>query len=319
MAHRVKNVPPGVPSARYRGNVCSAAEQPATSSKSSQWWARSSPTFTVLPVRLPPGPWRRNSSPAGEVKLSDVFRSPTVPNSSSSTCELVSQQSLAGYPPLSSRLPSHFQAPSSISASRAIGANRFTLEGTAPTPPLEPFQNTGPQVAGSSAIINKFARLPRSTVGFDVPVVKFIEQGKKVVRRRAPASNEEQGTKIAVKMRREDLLRVLWAALILRIETFAAAEADPAIPPGTDLAHFQQVRGMLLSSQTFTPLLRQDSAELIQARELIQRWCRNLKKRLRRLRLFFGDVICLIGGLLISRRAWAVGHCWRYLIQRDSS
>ncbi|XP_076670651.1 uncharacterized protein LOC143369978 isoform X2 [Andrena cerasifolii] len=43
-------------------------------------------------------------------------------------------------------------------------------------------------------------------------------------------------------MRREDLLRVLWAALVLRIETFAAAEVDPAIPPGTDLTHFQQGR-----------------------------------------------------------------------------
>lgn len=56
--------------------------------------SRSEPTFTVLPVRLPPGLCRRNSSPAGEVKLPDVFRSPTVPNSSSSTCELVSQAGL---------------------------------------------------------------------------------------------------------------------------------------------------------------------------------------------------------------------------------
>lgn len=49
-------------------------------------------TFTVLPGCLPPAD-RRNSSLAGEVKLSDVFRSPTVPDPFSSlTCELVKPQ-----------------------------------------------------------------------------------------------------------------------------------------------------------------------------------------------------------------------------------
>lgn len=46
-------------------------------------------------------------------------------------------------------------------------------------------------------------------------------------------------------MRRRNVLCFLWITAILRIQGFVAAEADPAILSGTDLAQFQQVRKML--------------------------------------------------------------------------
>ncbi|KOX72834.1 hypothetical protein WN51_00774 [Melipona quadrifasciata] len=42
-------------------------------------------------------------------------------------------------------------------------------------------------------------------------------------------------------MRRRNVLCFLWVITILRIQGFVAAEADPAILSGTDLAHFQQI------------------------------------------------------------------------------
>lgn len=45
--------------------------------------------------------------------------------------------------------------------------------------------------------------------------------------------------------RSSNVLCFLWITTILRIQGFVAAEADPAILSGTDLAHFQQVRKIL--------------------------------------------------------------------------
>lgn len=42
-------------------------------------------------------------------------------------------------------------------------------------------------------------------------------------------------------MRRKYLLCFLWTALILRVDIFVTAEADPAILNGADLPHLQQV------------------------------------------------------------------------------